>query len=169
MAIPIPYGIAIILLTVSVALMATRILAATTASYPMSPLATLDTGAASRTSSTVALDASQFTDPCPLNSFGQLNCTTGQWEGNVGRNTFRGPGYANVDFSSGKYWGIPWFTHEGAKLQLRGDYFNLFNRTNLNPAGISTDSAIGGSNPNFTRATSAFNPRTIQVALRVEF
>lgn len=115
------------------------------------------------------LDASQFTDPCPLNSFGQLNCTTGQWEGNVGRNTFRGPGYANVDFSSGKYWGIPWFTHEGAKLQLRGDYFNLFNRTNLNPAGISTDSAIGGSNPNFTRATSAFNPRTIQVALRVEF
>ncbi len=118
------------------------------------------------------LDASQFTDPCPLNASGQLNCTSGQWEGNAGRNAFRGPGYANIDFSSGKYWGIPWFTHEGAKLQLRGDYFNLFNRTNLNPSTISSDLMIVGTastNPNFTKALGAYNPRTLQVALRVEF
>lgn len=129
------------------------------------------------------LDPAQFTDPCPVvgpspsSPTGQLACGSGPWEGNVGRNTFRGPGYANVDFSSGKYFNIPWFTHEGAKLQLRGDFFNFFNRTNLNPGSMSTDLAIAGttalgltpSNPNFTLATSAFNPRTIQVAVRLEF
>jgi hypothetical protein len=116
------------------------------------------------------LNPNQFTDPCPLNASGQLACTTGVWEGNVGRNTFRGPGYANIDFSSGKYFRIPWFTHEGAKLQIRGDFFNLFNRTNLNPATMSTDAAIGNVNhPNFTAAVGAFNPRTVQVGARVEF
>jgi hypothetical protein len=118
------------------------------------------------------LNASEFSDPCPLNATGQLNCTSGVWEGDVGRNSFRGPGYANVDFSSAKYFPIPWFTHEGAKLQIRGEFFNLFNRTNLNPATMSTDLAIVGTtstNASFTKALGAFNPRTIQVGARVEF
>jgi Carboxypeptidase regulatory-like domain/TonB dependent receptor len=118
------------------------------------------------------LDPTQFSDPCPLTAGGQLNCTNGVWLGNVGRNTFRGPGYANVDFSSGKYFNIPWFLHEGARLQIRGDFFNLFNRTNLNPATMSTDLALVGgvsTDPNFTKALGAFNPRTIQVAARIEF
>jgi carboxypeptidase family protein/TonB-dependent receptor-like protein len=111
------------------------------------------------------LDPAQFTLPCPLNAGGQLNCTSGVWEGNVGRNSFRGPGYANVDFSGGKYFRIPWFTREGAKLQIRGDFFNLFNRTNINPATMSTNVGVGG----FTQAQTAFNPRTVQVAARIEF
>ena len=119
------------------------------------------------------LDPAQFTDPCPVvAATGQLNCTSGVWEGNVGRSTFRGPGYANIDFSPGKYFRIPWFTHEGAKLQIRGDFFNFLNRTNLNPATMSTDLALVGTtstNPNFTKALGAFNPRTIQVGARVEF
>jgi hypothetical protein len=118
------------------------------------------------------LDRTQFSDPCPLNASGTLNCASGQWEGNAGRNAFRGPGYANVDFSSAKYFKIPWFTHEGAKLQIRGEFFNFFNRTNLNPATMGTDLAIVGTTstgPNFTKATGAYNPRVIQVGLRVEF
>ncbi len=116
------------------------------------------------------LDPNQFTDPCPLTATGQLNCTNAVWEGNVGRNTFRGPGYANIDFSSGKYFNVPWFTHEGAKLQIRGDFFNFLNRTNLNPGSMSTDAQIGNpTHPNFTKALGAFNPRTIQVAVRLEF
>lgn len=111
------------------------------------------------------LDPAQFTLPCPLNAGGQLNCTSGVWEGNVGRSTFRGPGYANVDFSSGKYFSIPWFTHEGAKLQIRGDFFNFLNRTNINPGSMSTNVGVGG----FTVAQTAFNPRTVQVGARLEF
>ena len=118
------------------------------------------------------LTASAFSDPCPLNVNGKLNCTTGQWEGNSGRNAFRGPGFANVDFSTAKYFPIPWFTKEGARLQIRGEFFNLLNRTNLNPTSMSTDLAIVGTtstNPNFTKALTAYNPRTIQVGARVEF
>jgi hypothetical protein len=94
-----------------------------------------------------------------------LTCQ-GSWEGNVGRNTFRGPGFANVDFSTMKYFKIPWFVGgEGARLQIRGEFFNLFNRTNLNPFTMSTDTTAG----NFTIAGGAYNPRTIQVGARIEF
>jgi hypothetical protein len=118
------------------------------------------------------LSAAAFSDPCPLNANGQLNCPAGQWEGNVGRNTFRGPGFANVDFSTAKYFRIPWFSKEGARLQIRGEFFNLLNRTNLNPGSMSTDLAIVGTtstNPTFTKAVGAYNPRTIQVGARIEF
>jgi len=156
------------------------------------------------------LDATQFSLPCPLialshdvpdappapaNQFSyypaQLNCSGG-FEGNSGRNTLRGPGYANLDFSAGKYFNVPWFTHEGAKLQIRGDFFNVFNRTNLNPTTMSTDlqfvypspapvngapgppvtispSTISSSNSSLTKVQGAYNPRTIQVAVRLEF
>jgi hypothetical protein len=142
------------------------------------------------------LDPTQFSDPCPILSTqiisttptityspSELNCTSGVWEGNVGRNSFRGPGFANVDFAAGKYFRIPWFTHEGAKLQIRGEFFNFLNRTNLNPSSMSTDLALTEATPstnpttqtvstnasNFIRATSAYNPRTIQVGARIEF
>lgn len=85
-------------------------------------------------------------------------------EGNVGRNSFRGPGFANVDFSTMKYFPIPWFTgKEGARLQIRGEFFNLFNRTNLR----TIDGIVG--NTTFAQATDIYNPRTIQVGARIEF
>jgi Carboxypeptidase regulatory-like domain/TonB dependent receptor-like, beta-barrel len=145
------------------------------------------------------LDPTQFSPPCPLVStntgdaagdYGapQLNCTSGVWEGNSKRDAFRGPGYANVDFSAGKYFRIPWFTHEGAKLQIRGDFFNFLNRTNI--SGLVTNVAFVAPTPapspggpqtvtvpvtapqpgaRFVSPTGAFNPRTIQVAVRLEF
>lgn len=152
------------------------------------------------------LNAADFSDPCPLISFGtvnpgppvtttysapQLNCGSGAWEGNAGRNIFRGPGYADVDFSAAKYFNIPWFTHEGAKLQIRGEFFNFLNRTNLNPATLDTNvSLVGGpatfqgvgpltvnvpassltsNSTTFTKALGAYNPRTVQVGARIEF
>src|SRR5262249_92212 len=52
--------------------------------------------------------------------------------GDLGRNTFRGPGLANVDFSLGRSFGIPWFYgKEGARFQFRAEFYNLFNRVNL--------------------------------------
>jgi hypothetical protein len=75
-----------------------------------------------------------------------------------------------VDFSTMKYFPIPWFTHEGARLQIRGEFFNLFNRVNLN--NVNTDLAFvagASTNPNFTRAQGVYNPRTIQLGARIEF
>ena len=140
------------------------------------------------------IDPNAFVDPCNVNANNRLNCGAGPWEGNVGRNSFRGPGYADVDASLGKYFHIPWVTgHEGAKLQVRGEFFNLFNRVNLN--GISSDVSLvanqtpflhdvahgtdpssryfnkttASTNDSFGLATGAFFPRTIEVAVRIEF
>ena len=105
---------------------------------------------------------------------------SGPWQGNAGRNQLRGPGYANVDFSTSKSFRIPWFVgHEGAHLKVLGEFYNLFNRTNLN--SVSNDLAFQSGLPiaqgasgnsldsTFGKATGAFNPRQIQVGLRIDF
>lgn len=118
------------------------------------------------------ISAANFTDPCALNATNQLNCGSGPWEGNVGRNSFRGPGYADVDLSMGKYFHIPWFVNkEGARLQIRGELFNLFNRVNLNAVSsdLSLNSVGASTNANFGKAQGAFFPRTVELAARIEF
>lgn len=83
--------------------------------------------------------------------------------GSLGRNTFQGPGFANLDLSLLKNIGVPWFTSEGAKLQFRAEMFNLFNRTNLGlPQGNLASAAFG-------RSTHAFAAREIQFALKLIF
>jgi hypothetical protein len=92
----------------------------------------------------------------PVPGLGQL--------GNLGRNTFQNPGYANTDFIIMKRTKIPWFFGgEGANFLFRVEFFNLFNRVNL-------DRAIGDvSNTNFGRSTQAFGARNIQFGAKIEF
>lgn len=79
--------------------------------------------------------------------------------GNLGRNAFRGPGFAQTDLSLSKRFRAT----ERLAAQIRVDAFNAFNRVNLsNPV---TDL----SNNNFGRSTSADTPRVLQLGLRVEF
>jgi hypothetical protein len=60
---------------------------------------------------------------------------------------------------------IPWFVgKEGARLQFRGEIYNLFNRVNL--TNVSSNVNAGAA---FGRANGVFNPRTAQLALRIEF
>jgi hypothetical protein len=80
-------------------------------------------------------------------------------EGNGKRNLYRGPGFANVDFGLIKNNRIK----ERANIQVRFEFFNTFNRVNLQ----SVDSNL--SSGTFGRATSTYNPRLIQLGLRVEF
>jgi hypothetical protein len=84
--------------------------------------------------------------------------------GNVGRNTFPSPGYANTDFILAKKTKIPWFLgKEGANLLFRAEFFNLFNRVNLDrPVGDWSNTAFGTS-------TQAFGARNIQFGLKIEF
>lgn len=86
-------------------------------------------------------------------------------EGNLGRNTFHGPGYANTDFSIIKNTKIPWFVgNEGANLQFRTEFFNVFNRVNL--TNVVNDLA----NPSlFGHSASAYPARDVQFALRIAF
>lgn len=70
----------------------------------------------------------------------------------------QGPGLANWDFSLIRSFFIP--KREGMRFELRGDFFNLLNRTNFNPPS----GALG--TPNFGRITSARLPRTLQFGLK---
>ena len=81
----------------------------------------------------------------------------------MGRNTFHGPGLANVNLEVNKAIKIPWFTSEGANLEVRGDLFNLFNRVNLtNPVSDLSSGLFGLSvNQNL--------PRSAQFGIHISF
>ena len=71
--------------------------------------------------------------------------------GNLARNKFTGPGYATVDFSVFK--NIP--ITERAKIQLRAEMYNLFNRINLSQGPGAVGSSCGTSTPGAPCNTSS--------------
>ena len=56
-------------------------------------------------------------------------------QGTMGRNIFRGPSYANLDFSLSKVWTIK----ERVRLQIRGEVFNILNHANFDVFTMNTD------------------------------
>jgi hypothetical protein len=80
-------------------------------------------------------------------------------QGTGGRNQLRGPAYWNADYSLFKNFS----PREGLKLQLRGEFFNIFNHANL---GSPQTTLIS---PTFGRITSASSPRIVQVAAKLVF
>jgi hypothetical protein len=86
--------------------------------------------------------------------------------GNGGRNRLVGPAYLNTDFSLFKSFPI----HEALKLQFRAEFFNAFNRPQLdNPNGQITnfDPANPGSFGNITNTVA--DNRDIQFGLKLVF
>jgi outer membrane receptor protein involved in Fe transport len=77
--------------------------------------------------------------------------------GNLGRNTFRGPGFANWDFGLFKRFQLT----ESLGLTYRFEAFNALNRPNL---GLPVSAR---NNVNFMRITSASDTRVLQMALRM--
>jgi hypothetical protein len=79
--------------------------------------------------------------------------------GSLGRNVVRGPGINNWDVSLSKRTSI----RENVSLQFRAEFFNFFNHTQW--SGVS--GSFGGNN--FGQVTSARDPRTTQLGLRLIF
>jgi hypothetical protein len=84
-------------------------------------------------------------------------------QGNLGRNTFDGPGLANVNVNFSKATKMPWFTSEGASLEFRAEIFNLFNRVNLGQPVSDLSSGL------FGRSVSQDLPRAVQFGLHLSF
>lgn len=81
--------------------------------------------------------------------------------GGTGKNILRGPGYANVDFALYKDFHLG--RGESRYVELRGEFFNLFNRTNLqNPRNNRADAFFG-------RIFGAGEPRILQLAVKIYF
>jgi hypothetical protein len=103
----------------------------------------------------------------------------------VGRNSFRGPRYSAVDFTIAKAFGFPntRVLGENAKLEIRANFYNLFNQVNLgalgtqqigtiqlNAAGVQTNpSAAGLANGTFDQAGYALAGRVIEAQARFSF
>jgi hypothetical protein len=83
--------------------------------------------------------------------------------GNLGRNTFSGPGMANINSEFTKAFKIPWFTTEGASFEFRADVFNLFNRVNLTPPTTDLSSSL------FGMSTGQNLPRSAQFGIHISF
>jgi len=80
-------------------------------------------------------------------------------EGNLQRSSFRNPGFINIDLSLIKNNRIG----ERINAQFRFEVFNVLNRTNL--AGVNGNLASSA----FGRSTSTYDPRIIQLGVRVTF
>jgi hypothetical protein len=82
--------------------------------------------------------------------------------GNAGRGVIRGPGYFNIDASLLKNFGL--FKENRAKLQLRGEAFNLLNWVNPSAfASTNITSTLFGEVNSFRAA------RRIQIAAKLTF
>jgi hypothetical protein len=100
-------------------------------------------------------DTSVFSAPAP-----------GTW-GDTPANFVRGPGRDNWNLSL--YKNFVFSEARGSNLQFRAEFFNIWNHTQFQGdtrnGGISTN--LGASN--FGQVTNAYDPRTIQLALKLSF
>lgn len=97
----------------------------------------------------------------------------------VGRNVLRGPGYFDTDMTLQKSFGLPKLPilGENAQFEFRADFFNIFNKTNLqnldnggNPYSGNIISSDGlTSNPQFGIAQAGLAGRVINLQVRFSF
>ena len=94
--------------------------------------------------------------------------TTNAGPPGIGRNSFRGPRYFSVDMSVVKKTGLPGFLGEDANLELRANFFNVFNQLNLQPIRFFDDGSIV-TNSNFGRSTRGLAGRVVEFQARFRF
>jgi len=97
-------------------------------------------------------------NPSPTHWFDQTaySAPLAGTQGNAGRNTIRGPGTQQVNFSVSKR-----FPVARARVEFRAEMFNLFNRNNFgNPDTNISNSTVG-------TITTADDGRSVQLGLRV--
>ncbi len=88
--------------------------------------------------------------------------------GNLGRNTLRGPGLQEVDFSVLKNW-LTW--HEKLRLQFRAEAFNLLNKANYQAPKTKIFDGAGKIVANASQLTSPTqtSERQIQFGLKLNW
>ena len=85
--------------------------------------------------------------------------------GNLGRDTFIGPGLATWDFSVMKETRLG----EANSLQFRAEIFNLLNRANFNTPNLITDVLLPGSTTPVQSPTAGLITSTSTTARQIQF
>jgi hypothetical protein len=83
----------------------------------------------------------------------------------VGKGSLRFPGFYGWDMGLSKTFTVT----ERFKLQLRGEYFNIFNRVNFLGDEGTVNNFSTVSNGNFATLRTATDPRIGQIVLKVIF
>jgi hypothetical protein len=83
--------------------------------------------------------------------------------GNVGRDTYRGPGLATWDFSVLKDSKL----RERLNLQFRAEIFNLLNRANFNTPNLIVFTPSGVSGTAGAITSTSTSSRQVQLALKL--
>jgi outer membrane receptor protein involved in Fe transport len=98
---------------------------------------------------------------CPGSPYPSCTNYTGPYDGTLGRNTFLGPNFSDVDFSIFKNIKVS----ERVSAQFRAEGFNIFNHTNLQmpQAKFGTERSV------FGLAINTYAARQIQFALKLFF
>jgi hypothetical protein len=80
--------------------------------------------------------------------------------GNAARNSVRGPAFWQIDLALGRRIPMPW---PSGAIELRAEFFNLFNRTNFRaPNGNRSAAAFG-------TITQTYDPRQAQLGMKIIF
>lgn len=91
----------------------------------------------------------------------------------VVRNSFRGPGYFDIDATLSKSFGLPnmKLIGENGRLEIRANFYNLFNKLNLNgnPTQFSGGIQADPNNAHFGESESALGARVIEMQARFSF
>jgi hypothetical protein len=136
---------------------------------PIRPIAYLG-GAGHSTSNSAFIDGTNFpqggpayfviTNPAP----GPVSTPPG-----IGRNSWRGPGFFSTDISVGKSTSLSGLhMGEAAKLDLRANFYNIFNKLNLQPLAFgSANTTI--ENQAFGLSPGGLSGRVVELLARFSF
>jgi hypothetical protein len=86
----------------------------------------------------------------------------------IGRNSFRGPRYFDIDMTVGKKFGLSSLLGEGRFFEIKANLFNVFNILNLQPFNFNTPSTQV-QNALFGRAERGLAGRVIEFQGRFNF
>jgi hypothetical protein len=85
--------------------------------------------------------------------------------GNLGRNTFVGPGYWTADMTLSKIFKIT----ERVNMKFEAQGFNVFNRTNFVLATQGGGAHNKNTSANFGQAAGTLNARNMQFGVKLNF
>ncbi len=113
----------------------------------------------------------EWVNPAAFCIPGAIGCPgTTDPAGNVGRNEFYGPGFADVDLSVFKTFDV---VKERLRLQLRAEMFNVFNRINLatGAGSVGSNGVVGDTIGDFNGAPGLGpgEPFNMQLAAKIIF
>jgi hypothetical protein len=86
----------------------------------------------------------------------------------IGRNSFRGPRYFDVDMAIGKKFGLSRLFGEGKFFEIKANFFNVFNLLNLQPFNFNSPSTQV-QNSLFGRAERGLAGRVVEIQGRIQF